>query len=204
MANTSGSEGATPDLIRRFRGGDLQGYAILFSRYQPPLLRFVRAHRYSPLEGRVEVEDVVQEVHVEAMAALRAGGFQYRRELSFFLWLCGIARRRIAHHARRLSRSVQVRVVPAAASSMDLLAHLSAPGPTPSAHTGLREELHYLALGLAALPDRRRRALVLRYVEGCDGRDAAARMELTHGAFRVLLTRSLVQLRGELDRLLGS
>lgn len=196
---------ATPELLRRFRAGDQAGYAALFARYQGPLRRFVEARTDAGLRRAVSADDLLQEVHLEAIRGLEAGAFTWRGELSFFFWLCGIARNRVAHHCRRLRREPPL-VRPAGrrdTTSRDLLGALRGTGRSPAEAVSLREHLDLLALALDSLPDRRRRAVILRYFEGLDGREAAAALDTTPGAFRVLLSRALGQLREALDALLA-
>jgi len=48
---------------------------------------------------------------------------------------------------------------------------------------------------MSHLHEKRRRAIVLRYVEGYESERAAALLDMTPGAFRVLLHRALSDLR---------
>ncbi|MEM7249088.1 MAG: sigma-70 family RNA polymerase sigma factor [Acidobacteriota bacterium] len=196
----------TPDLLARHEAGDVAAYETLIERYQPALERFVRSHSDATFRDRVPVDDLVQEVHVVALERLPS--FEYRRDLSFFFWLCGIARNRIRMHARRLSRrpppiSLNQPRKAGASTADELIEVLAAPGNSPSAELRAREDLHAVALALTQLPERRRDAIVLRHVEGRDPEEAAELLGISPGAFRVLTSRALVQLRAELDRLLG-
>jgi RNA polymerase sigma-70 factor, ECF subfamily len=197
----------TEELLDRFAGGDAAGYEALFRRYHGPLRRFVLGHTDARFRGLVPVDDLMQEVHLQALASLPR--FSYRRELAFFLWLCGIARRLIANHCRRLRR----RPPPVSAStartrgggltSHDLLDAARCDAPTPIQQATLNQHLDLLAAGLEGLPARRRRAVVLRYIEGLGGDEAADEMGLSANAFRSLLSRALLQLREALDHMLG-
>jgi RNA polymerase sigma factor (sigma-70 family) len=188
----------TPDVLGRLQLGDVGAYRVLFERYEGPLTSFVRSHTDPAFRRAVPVEDLVQEVHLAALGSL--GRFSYRRELSFYFWLCGIARKLIANRARALKRRPPAVRGPfligrSGTTSTDLLAAAAGSGATPLDELCLRENLHLLALGLSVLPERRRQAIVLRYVEGHDSEGAAARMGTTPGAFRVLLARALLELR---------
>jgi RNA polymerase sigma-70 factor (subfamily 1) len=195
----------TVELLQRFRAGDEAAYAELFERYRPDLERFVRAHMDAGLRRAVPEEDVLQETHLEALRSLDR--FTYRRELAFYFWLCGIARNRIHHHCRRLSRQPPP-AVPAGAgrgatSSQDLMGSLQSGRPGPVEQAQLQEHLDLLALALEGLPPLQREAVLLRYVEEHDNAEAAALAGVPAGTFRVRLARGLLRLRELLADLLG-
>ena len=199
---------ATPILIERFQEGDAGGYAELFHRYQDPLRRFVLARTDLSFRRLMAVDDVLQEVHLQAIRSLDAHKFIHRRQLSFFFWLCGIARNVIAQRCRQLKREPPVidpaLRTPTSTSSGDLLAMLRCPARSPQDLMGLKEHLDLVALALSQLGTRRQDAIILRYLEGMDTREAAAALEISPGAFRVLLSRALIQLRQCFDVLLDS
>jgi RNA polymerase sigma-70 factor (ECF subfamily) len=196
----------TLELLQRFRAGDQAAYGVLFQRYRPDLQRFIDGHMAGGLRGVLSAEDVLQETHLEALRCL--DGFTYRRELSFYFWLCGIARNRIHHHCRRLQRrppplSLSRPVAGASTSSQDLLARLQSARPGPADLAQLHQHLHVLAAALDSLPPAQRQAVLLRYVEGHDNAQAAVLAGVQPGAFRVRLTRALLRLREALAELLG-
>ena len=125
------------------------------------------------------------------------GDFQYRSELSFFLWLCAIARNRLRMHARRLGRRPPATSLSAFSSSSQALAVLAG-SRSPAGVLSRHEEVQLLAAGMAQLSPRRRRALMLRYLDEMENDEAALAMGMSVGAFRVLLSRALVDLREEL------
>src|SRR5574341_413053 len=92
----------TDDLLDRFRAGDRVAYETLWKRYHQPLREFIRHHLPSQPSLDLAVDDLLQDTHVEALRCLAS--FTYRRELAFFFWLCGIARRLIANRRRKLGR----------------------------------------------------------------------------------------------------
>jgi RNA polymerase sigma factor (sigma-70 family) len=188
----------TPDVLERIRQGDGAAYKVLFQRYREPLRSFLRAHTDPAFVRVMSLDDLVQEVHLAALRAL--GRFSYRRERSFYFWLCEIARRSIASHCRNLKRHPPalgrpLRLGSPDATSSDVLAAVGRQAPTPLDQVCLRENLHLLAIAMSHLHEKRRRAIVLRYVEGHESEHAAALMDTTPGAFRVLLHRALEDLR---------
>jgi RNA polymerase sigma-70 factor, ECF subfamily len=194
----------TPELLRRFGDGDEEAYRTLYDRYRSPLLGFIRNHMDEALRRAVSEDDLLQETHLEALGALHR--FTYRRDLAFFFWLCGIARRRIHHHCRRLRRlppplSLYHRRA-GSVSSSDLLRTLASAGQDPFEDLSFRQHLDLLASAIESLREKDRCAVVLCYVEGLSGPEAAAAIGVSPGAFRVRLSRALVRLRGVFDDLL--
>jgi DNA-directed RNA polymerase specialized sigma subunit, sigma24 homolog len=61
-----------------------------------------------------------------------------------------------------------------------------------------REELRDVLEGVAALPDDRREALIMRFALGMDNREIARALGRSEGATKVLLHRAIKQLEGAL------
>jgi RNA polymerase sigma factor (sigma-70 family) len=196
----------TANLLEQFHRGDRSAYGVLFERYRAPLERFIRCHAEPHLQQHWGVEDLLQETHVEALRSLNR--FTYRRELSFFLWLCGIARRLVLNRCRVLRRrmlpmSYRIPQGGISTSSQDLLAVIRTRSPSPAEALCLRENLDLLAVAMGALSSASRQAIVLRYIEGHEGEQAAEILGITAGAFRVRVSRALVQLHDALEGFLG-
>ncbi len=193
----------TDDLLDRFRAGDRVAYEILWKRYHGRLRDFIRHHVAAALAPELAVDDLLQDTHVEALRCLDR--FTYRRELAFFFWLCGIARRLIANRRRKLGRRARNAPIERwhGASSDMVISRITQAAPDASEQLRLREHLDLLAAGLDALPERRREAVLLRYIDGLDAEEAAAKMGMTPGAFRVLLVRALAELRRAVAELCG-
>ena len=68
---------ATPEVLERFQRGDRSSYEVLFNRYRRPLLRFIRSHADKRFFAHVPEEDLLQEIHMEAIKGSRptAGSF---------------------------------------------------------------------------------------------------------------------------------
>ena len=146
-----------------------------------------------------------QQTQLEAFRCLDR--FDSRRELGFFFWLCGIARKLILNRYRQLKRRPPIldldrTRLAGAPSSADLLKVIRSPGLDPQEEIQLREHLDLLAEALQELPENHREAILLRYVEGWDNQGAADLAGVSPGAFRVRLSRALVDLRRELAALL--
>jgi RNA polymerase sigma-70 factor (ECF subfamily) len=194
----------TTELLERFAEGNEEAYQRLYDRYRSSLLGFIRGHTDPSFRRRISAEDLLQETHLEALKGLPS--FHYRRETAFFLWLCGIARRRIYHHCRRWRRrpppvSFQGSLA-GSVSSSDLLRTLVSPEAGPFETLKLHEHLELLAAAVEAIPEPDRQAIVLRYVEGYSSAEAARTLGVSSGALRVRLSRALLRLRDAFDDLL--
>jgi RNA polymerase sigma factor (sigma-70 family) len=192
----------TRELLQRFKDGDSSAYRVLWERYRDALARYVR--RRGSFLPNVSIEDILQETHVRALTGI--GEFSYRREMSFFFWLCGIARNLLAAEHRRLGRemiAMQPVRVPGQTTSADIIGQLRQPETSHAEEERLQKNVEILVLALDSLTDRRRECIVLRYLEGYDN-DAATRLTgMTPGSFRVTLARALADLRDSIDHLVG-
>lgn len=85
------------ELMRRTQNGDKQAFAILYERYNRPVLSYL----YRMLGNVEDVEAVGQEVFLRAFKF--AGTYRYPQKLS--TWLFTIARNLAINHARRRKRA---------------------------------------------------------------------------------------------------
>jgi RNA polymerase sigma-70 factor (ECF subfamily) len=191
------------ELIGRVKRHDLAALAEYLSAVQRPLSTFIERQLGTALRRKVEVDDIFQEVSVEAVRALPQADFAHREPFS---WLCQIAEHRIVdahrHHYGAQKRDAG-REVPlgapgdsARAAIVDLLV-VSMTTPTQALSRKGHEARLYQAL--AELPEEQREALRLRYVENRPTKEIAELLGKSDGAVRVMLTRSL----DRLQRILG-
>jgi RNA polymerase sigma-70 factor (subfamily 1) len=191
-------------LAERVRAHDLAALAEYLSLKRKPLVAFIDGQLGQGLRRKVEVDDIFQEVSVEAVRSLAETDFAERE---VFSWLCQMAERRIIDAHRRYfgaQKRDAGREVPLGnaggdtqhAAIIDLLA-VSMTSPT-AALSRNQKELHLLT-ALTKLSPEQREALRLRYVENLPSKEIAARLGKTDGAIRVMLTRSLGQLQQLLD-----
>lgn len=129
--------------------------------------------------GRVDADDVTQEVFVKALRGLG----ELRDDHAVGPWLCEMARNAARDHLRRRKRRT--------ASSLE---------SEPAAPTDADGELAERVLALVrSLPEAYRETLILRLVEGLSGPEIAERTGLTHGSVRVNLHRGMSLLRPLLE-----
>ena len=154
-------------LVEAARQGDRVAFGRLYDTYAPMIHGLLLARL-----PRSEVDDVVQEVFLQAMTRLAS----LRQPASFGPWLAAIARNRARDHFRRTAATVEL------------------PGDLAGAPHPEGEALGVLAV-IRGLPEAYRETLILRLVEGMTGPEIAERTGLTHGSVRVNLHRGMQLLR---------
>jgi RNA polymerase sigma-70 factor (ECF subfamily) len=142
------------------------------------------------LRDRHAAEDVTEQVFLRALTALPR--FEERGDAttsSFRVWLFQIARNAISNERRRARRRPE--------APLELAASLAA-RDDPAAAAVSKAEAERVWTALDRLPDDRRRALVLRFVEEMTTSEIAAVLGRTEGAVRVLIHRALRQVATDL------
>ncbi|MDB5307604.1 MAG: sigD 2 [Gemmataceae bacterium] len=182
------------DLLRR----DPSALAAFLEQRRPALLAFIE-HRLGPtLRGKLEPQDVAQEVAVKALREFARTDLGGRDP---FGWLCQLAEQCIIddhrHFAagKRAAGREQPGNIPAGEGSQDLIALLAASMTTPTQAVVRNERQRRLQEAIGALPEEQREALRLRYVDGLPTKEVAVRLKKTNVATRVLLTRLVQRLQ---------
>jgi RNA polymerase sigma-70 factor (ECF subfamily) len=195
-------EDAPSPLSDRVRAGDAAALAEFLEERRPALLAFVERRLGPALRGKLEPQDVLQELAVKALHDLPRADFTSREP---FGWLCHLAEQCIIDGHRHFAAGKRATArelpgnVPAGEGSQDFVALLAASLTSPSQAVARDERQTRLQQAVATLPDEHREALRLRYAEGLPTREVARRLNKTDVATRVLLSR-LVQ---RLQELLG-
>lgn len=189
-------------LADRVRAGDPAALAEFVEERRPALLAFVERRLGPALRGKLEPQDVLQELAIKALYDLPRADFAVRDP---FGWLCHLAEqciidghRHFAAGKRAVARE-QPGNVPAGPGSQDFVDLLAASLTSPTQAVVRNERQSSLQRAVATLPEEHQQALRLRYVEGLPTREVARRLGKTDVATRVLLSR-LVQ---RLQELLG-
>jgi RNA polymerase sigma-70 factor (ECF subfamily) len=180
---------------------DPAALAAFIEQRRPALLSFIE-HRLGPtLRGKLDPQDVAQEVAVKALR----DAAQPDAARDPFGWLCHLAEQCIIdghrHFAagKRAAGREQPGNVPAGEGSQDLIALLAASMTTPTQAVVRNERQRRLQEAVRSFPEEHQEALRLRYVEGLPTKEVARRLNKSDVAARVLLAR-LVQ---RLQELLG-
>ncbi len=152
-----------------------------------PLYRKYVSQVYSfaiyELRDHHRAEDLTEVVFLRALAALPRFDERGDGERSTFrVWLFQIARNAIANERRRLRRRPE--------SPLEL-AEVVASDADPAEAVGERDAMARAWRAIDRLPEDRRRALVLRFVEEMSTAEIAAILGRSEGAVRVLIHRAL-------------
>jgi RNA polymerase sigma factor (sigma-70 family) len=159
-------------LVALTRRGRDDAFDVLAERYRGRLLGFCR----HMLRSREDGEDVLQEVWIAALRAMRGDD----RPIEVKPWLYKIARNRCLNHLRRPT--------PIAVESVDGLEQ----GATESAADAVagRERLREIVADVHGLPETQRTALILREFDALSYAQIAGAMETTVPAVKSLLVRA--------------
>ena len=169
----------------------------VMERRRPELLAFIERRLGPALRGKVEPQDIAQEVAIRALRATPPAGDP-------FGWLCHLAEQCIIDGHRHFSAGKRAADRERAGNApagegADLVALIAASMTTPSQAAVRSERQQQLDDALATLPDDQREVLRLRYGEGLATAEIAARLNKSDVAVRVLLTRIVQRLRDLLD-----
>jgi RNA polymerase sigma-70 factor, ECF subfamily len=166
---------------------DPRQFEALYRKYVAQIYSFALYELRDPTAA----EDVTATVFMRALAGLPR--FRERDEAgsSFRVWLFQIARHALANARRRDRRHPE--------SPIELAADIPAADDV-SATVARRDELRRAWAGVEALPDDRRRAVVLRLVHEMTPAEIAAVLGRSEGAVRVLVHRALRSVVREASR----
>jgi RNA polymerase sigma-70 factor (ECF subfamily) len=165
-------------LVHAARNGDRSAFGQLYDRYAP-MVHGILLARVPPSE----VDDLVQEVFLQALPRLR----RLRDEKRFGGWLAAITRNRANDFYRRSQ------------SARPFATSLGEEGIENCGTSDPRQaEAREILAVISSLPEAYRETLILRLVEGMTGPEIAARTGLTEGSVRVNLYRGMQQLRARL------
>lgn len=190
----------TDDLIRRAQEHDEAAMTELLSRHAQRLLESVRAELGERLRMRLESQDVMQQVYLDALNNINR--FVDQGHDSFFRWLHRIALNRICDADRKAfkttKRAGELRagdIAAADASVLNLLDHLPVSMSGPVTAADRQDRIKLLQQALEQLSEDHRRVLELRYLKQLSVEETAERMERTERAVRSLSVRALIRLR---------
>lgn len=175
--------------VAAVRGGDAERYRELVERHE----RRVYAVAWSRLGDAALAEEVTQEAFIRAYRRLWLLGDGAK----FAGWINTIARRIAINFGLRHRRELNKRERWALEQDAE---HES---PPHTDETGPPCPSETLRLTLAELPDAHRECLVLFYLEGRSGGEAAAALGISEAALRVRLHRARAALRERLEERLA-
>jgi RNA polymerase sigma-70 factor (ECF subfamily) len=179
-------------------GRDPAALAAFLELRRPALVAFIEGRLGATLRGKVDPQDIVQEVAIKALRELPQIDLGGRDP---FNWLCHLAEQCVidAHRhfaaSRRDADREQPGNVALEGGSQDLIALLAASVTTPTQAVVRDERETRLREAIATLPEEHREALRLRYGEGLPIKDVAVQLNKSEVATRVLLTRLVHRLQ---------
>jgi RNA polymerase sigma-70 factor (ECF subfamily) len=186
------------------RQGDPVAMSKLLACHFPMLRAHVATRMERALMARMEPEDILQEVFLDAqrqMGRLRDCG-----EDALLNWLLTIAdsklidaRRALHRRKRDIDREVRPHLTGSARSYLNLLDQVYADSMTPSRIVRRQEGMGALMACLSRLSDDHREVLQLRFLEGMSMSDVAERLGRTEAAVVALTKRALIELRERMD-----
>lgn len=177
---------ATLELFSRVRDGDSAAFGDLYRRYHDELLFAVRAHLGPALRARLESEDILQSVAVDAFRALSRIDVDSPDGLRRYLHVMVVNKiRGRADHFGAIKRAGDVPLTPSRAEG------LHGEGE-PRYHDAPRFERLERALG--ALPDDMREVIVLRKIDGLPSQQVATELGRSDAAVRKLYSRAMARL----------
>lgn len=167
------------ELVRRVRAGEDDAFAAVYHRYTAELLAYARRVLG---DRRALAEDVVQEAFLRTYRALLE---EPPRSIALRPWLYAVVRNRAIDQLRAPT-----------AAALGVCAATAAPASSePSVAAATRAELRAVLNGIAALPERQRRALVLHAVDGVPHERIGRQLHTSPGSSKVLVHRARRALR---------
>lgn len=175
------------EILARIRDGDSTGWDLLYHRYHDELLFYVRHRLGHQLRAHLQSEDIFQSVAVEALRSLRE--FEYRGEGSLLRFLQRMVQNKIRDRADTV-RARKRRAV----GSLEDVPHVEPIAPGSAVRYHAAEHFDRLERALGGLPADMREVILLRRIEGLDGKETARRLQRSDAATRKLYSRALARL----------
>lgn len=184
MGRMNGSADADETLIGRAGTGDKAAFARLVLRHQPRLVALV----VRSVGDRSTAEDIVQEVFIRAWIHAPTWKTRSHGPSSYRAWLARVAVNLAIDGFRKQRRT----------APLDEIAEPADTAPLAEAAIVADERAVRVRAAIAALPERQRLALSLTYDAELSNAEGAAAMEISVGAFELLLVRARRTLRESL------
>jgi len=199
MADTAGEP---EDLLERLKRGDNQAVADFFSLHRERLWQIVRFRLDRRLASRVDVDDVLQEVYLDATRRLRH--YVEDPSVSFFVWLRTIVgqtmidlhRRHLGAEMRDANREVSIHGTRyPQATSVSLVIHLMADISSPSRVAVRKELTNEVEQAIEGMDPIDREVLALRHFEELTNSEVSEVLDITQSAASVRYMRAIARLK---------
>lgn len=184
-------------ILAAIRSGEEDALVGFIQENEQALLAFIRSRIGSQLQKKVEPEDVLQEVSIEAVRVLPQTDLSTWDPLN---WLFQLAQRKIIdahrrHFASKKRDAGREIAMPDGSKAAGLADLLAASMTTPSAAFSRDQRQLRMMAALELLPDEQREALRLRYLVGLPSKEIAQKLGKSNGATRVMISRALSRLQ---------
>jgi RNA polymerase sigma-70 factor, ECF subfamily len=198
--HTSSTLSPETELVGRIRSGDVSACEALYRSFHEPLWRFARSF--------VRSSEIAEELVQEVFLALWRDRRDWDVRISIRAWLYAAVRHHALNHLRHERVAARLRERTAAARDA-IVEHATtdaqpvAMGAAPlDAHASAEaQELEQIVTNaIAALPERRRLAMMLRWKHDLSAAEIATVLGTTPESVRVLLTRARQELATLLQR----
>lgn len=190
------------DLVNRILRGDQQALSDLFSKFRPALWRMVNFRLHPQLQGRVDVDDVLQESWMKAVSQME--NFITDAARSSFVWfrmivsqtLVDLHRRHVGAAKRSAAREFSIdRGWSAESTSYSLAFHLLGSVTSPSNAAMKMELSKQLDAALQGMSEIDREVLALRHFEELTNAETAQVLEMSEQAASARYMRALARLK---------
>lgn len=180
-------------LVQRLLQGDEGAFEQLSEECLGGLYRFA-------LTRLDHDEQLAREMFQSTLATAFETLEAYRGEATLLSWLCGICRFKIGslHRTRRRRREV---ALDADGDLGAVLASITASGGDPEEQLRRRELTTLVHLALDQMPERHRRALEWKYLEGLPVQEIAGRLQVGLKAAESILSRARPAFRAAFQKL---
>jgi RNA polymerase sigma-70 factor (ECF subfamily) len=192
-------------LLGQAKRGSRAALGKLLARYRRHLSLLVEVRLGRRLREKLDVDDLLQEVALEAH--LEIGRFRGQTEREFLGWLrlvlATTVSNQVRHYfgTRRRDPRRERPISPGSEDSRTADRNLIAPHSSPSQRASRRERSSILAEALRGLPESYREVIVLRQIEELSFPEVARRMGRSEDSVRNLWVRALARLRPKLEGL---
>ena len=164
---------------------DTEAFGELYTRYIKKIYNYV----YYRTGNHHDAEDLTSRVFYRALAHI--SNYQ-DRGVPFSAWLYRIAHNLVANWHRDRDRR---KIIPLD----DYITSDNEPN-APESVTETHEETEFLLQSIRDLPEDRQQLLILKFVERYSNAEIGAIMDRTEGAIKSLYHRTLLSLRGNMDK----
>ena len=192
------------ELVQQIREGNAEILGKYIELKRKPLLAFITKSLSDSLKKKIEPEDILSEVSINAVKSLDDVDLSKRDP---FNWLCQLAERRIidAHRhyfgaqKRDAGKELALQQGDKKGNQKGLIDLLVASMTTPSQAFSRNQREFKLQEAMAQLSEEQASALRLRYMQNLPTKEIAEQLGKSDGSVRVMLTRTLNKLQELLE-----